>query len=255
MSKYIPALLGALTIVIASPSQAALYDITYTGVVSSGYDQTGVFLGHDSDLTGQAFTAAFTLNYPLPAGTTEYDDGQTHYAYGGWGYGAPSFVSGKITINGKSDSVSGSYISAEYLQKLSTGDYFGTSSYDNISSDPSSYKYSYIDTWIQSTNDNYLNGTSFTQSVNYTTDSNDTAGASFQFYEYDYDTGATEKYAYGNLTPSNVTVSVSAVPEQSTWAMMITAFGFAGTAFRRRKPEQFRSSRRGAEPSFAAATA
>ena len=110
----------------------------------------------------------------------------------------------------------------------------------DYSTSTSAESYSYVHAWIQSTNDNYLNGPDVTQNINYTADSNDFVGGYFQFYDYDSTSGTYEKYAYGNLTPSNVTVSVSAVPEQSTWAMMITAFGFAGAAFRRRGSSQNR---------------
>lgn len=248
MLKSMSALLGASLLVITAPSDAALYDITYTGMVSSGYDQTGVFLGQNTDLAGQAFTAVFTLNYPVPSGAYEYDDGQTHYAYGGDNYstGTPSFLSGKITINGKTDTVSGQYVSYPWLQNLPGQDYLWDDSEDYDQSDPNKYSYSYIQSWIQSTNDNYLTGSSLTQNVNYVADSNDSVGGYFSFDEHDANTGVYEKYAYGYLSPSSVTVSVSAVPEQSTWAMMITAFGFAGTAFRRRKSDGSHDSRQAA---------
>jgi len=233
MLKSVSALLGASLLVITAPSYAALYDITYTGVVSSGYDQTGVFLGQNTDLAGQAFTAVFTLNYPVPSGAYDYKDSTQHYAYGGDAYSTPWVQSTKITINGKTDTVSGQWSGYAYQYDLPGQDYVYNESYDYDQT--SSYYSGYITSWIQSTNDNYINGPDLTQPVNYTSDSNDATGGYFQFANYDQATGIYSKYAYGNLTPSSVTVSVSAVPEQSTWAMMITAFGFAGTAFRRRK--------------------
>ena len=233
MSKYIPALAGALMIVVASPSQAALYDITYTGTVSSGYDQTGVFLGNNTDLAGQAFTAVFTLDYPVPSGAYDYKDSVQQQLSGGDAYGSAPFLSGKITINGKTDTVSGQYSSYVYQYDNPGQDYI---SHDSQDYDPSTGSLnSYIYAWLQSTNDNYLNGPDVTQNLNYNIDSNDYTGGYFHFMNYDTASGTYDKYAYGYLTPSNVTISVSAVPEQSTWAMMITAFGFAGTALRRRK--------------------
>lgn len=242
MSKYLPALLGASMLVIAAPSQAALYDITYTGVVSSGYDQTGVFLGNNTDLAGQAFTAVFTLNYPVPAGAYDFSDPTYQQLLGGDYYGSPSFLNAKITINGKTDTVSGQFYDHALNQYYPGQDYVYHVSQDYIGG-PTLYKNNQIYSYIQSTNDNYLIGPDITQSLNYTADSNDFTGGYFNFSQDIDADGAYEKYAYGNLVPSNVTVSVSAVPEQSTWAMMITAFGFAGTAFRRQKPGDSRPYR------------
>ena len=243
MRKYRSALLGVSLIVTTAPSQAALYDITYTGVVSSGYDETGKFLSAGSSFANNPFTAVFTLNYPVPVGAYEYKDSVTHQVGGGDVYGTPSILSAKITINGRTDSVSGNYIGLDYLYDGPGQDNVYHDAQDFSSSLPNdwSFVYSYVYTEF----DNYLNGPDITQTVSYTADSNDHVGGGFQFREYDEVAGAYNKNAYGNLSPSSVTISVSAVPEQSTWAMMITAFGLTGAAFRRRRTGEVLEQRSG----------
>lgn len=43
-----------------------------------------------------------------------------------------------------------------------------------------------------------------------------------------------------NLTPFNYTITVAAIPEPSTWAIMIVGFGMAGTGLRQARRHTFR---------------
>ena len=73
---------------------------------------------------------------------------------------------------------------------------------------------------------------SITAPFSYTVGPGDFAYANFQFYTYDSSIGKQTDYTYGSAILSNLTVEVagiSAVPEPSTWAMMI--LGFAGVGF------------------------
>ena len=67
------------------------------------------------------------------------------------------------------------------------------------------------------------------QPLSYT--ANSSGGSQFWFYY-----GADEANPISFYTDGNpITVTVSAVPEPATWAMMIIGFGGAGVAIRRRR--------------------
>jgi hypothetical protein len=60
-------------------------------------------------------------------------------------------------------------------------------------------------------------------------------GCSFQIYEFTDPANPTAQ-ALGNLTVSTVELSISGVPEPSTWAMMLLGFMGVGFLAYRRKP-------------------
>jgi hypothetical protein len=47
---------------IVSPATSDIVHVTYTGVVSAGYDQTGVFGPANTSLTGQPYIASYTFD-------------------------------------------------------------------------------------------------------------------------------------------------------------------------------------------------
>jgi hypothetical protein len=64
----------------------------------------------------------------------------------------------------------------------------------------------------------------------------------FQFYSWDYENWTTDENIYGNLDSDSVTFKVTtldapigAVPEPSTWALMILGFGLVGGVIRRQQ--------------------
>jgi hypothetical protein len=93
-----------------APAKAAVFDITYVGTVSSGYDTIGLFGNANTDLTGANFSATFRFDTSLsPNGSSgpNYSD-----TYGGAAYSGPSpLVSSSISIGSSAAvPVSGSWI-------------------------------------------------------------------------------------------------------------------------------------------------
>src|ERR1700730_7174197 len=81
--------------------------VTYTGIVSYGYDQTGVFGPANTFLTGDPYTTTYTFD--TTKGVT-YSSPTYNYALGGYGSatGQPSPSLGAVvTINGHSVAIGG----------------------------------------------------------------------------------------------------------------------------------------------------
>ena len=63
--------LGTTVLGVGAPASAAPYTVSVTGVLSSGYDETGHF-GVGTDPSGQAVTFQETYNNPFAATPNTY---------------------------------------------------------------------------------------------------------------------------------------------------------------------------------------
>lgn len=195
-------------------ASAAVVDITYTGTVAAG-SHSGLF-GTPGDLTGASFVLEFRYDTSVP-GTVSHSDPTTNYAYGGTGFGIPAVpgLSASITINGFTQSVIPTFDSQIY------GSNNGVNSYQlhYARADSSNGFRASI------TNFNGLLPATIDAPFTYTVQPGDQMQGSFRI---DNVSGA----AFGELTFATLTErveGVSAVPEPSTWAMMI--LGFCGVGF------------------------
>lgn len=198
-------------------AQAAEYLITYTGTVTAASGDGSAFgVSSATDLDGMSYTAVFTLNYP-DSGATTYGNASITETYGGPAWGNDSPLSAEITINNQEYYINAELYSDEY--KEYGIDY--TLLYDAVLQSYSNgiYFYSYY-------TDNAFNSTNLSENFTYTYTNADSA------YGYvggtDFDIG---------LVPSTVSVttaSISAVPEPTSWALLITGFGAIGFVLRRR---------------------
>lgn len=99
--------LAVVASAMTAPAEASTYLITYTGTVTSGYDQTGVFGNGQSNLTGKEFNAVYTLNYPAPV-ASETNDGTRREIYSGSVYSAASVISSvALSINNVTQTIEG----------------------------------------------------------------------------------------------------------------------------------------------------
>jgi hypothetical protein len=205
--KLVSVVAGVAMLGGVSQASAAIIDATYTGTVSSGIDTLGLFGAAGANLAGSSWVVTYTYDTSLGySKSSPYEN----YVYGGINYGNTSPVlSSMITINGVGKAVDASYYG--YILGKETGS--SNEQYHTVSS--SEYLHNYIY--------NY-NGTlpaSITTPFTHTVDNNDTAYGTF---------GAGTEIIKANL--ASLTVSdhvVAAVPEPSTWAMML--LGFAGIGF------------------------
>jgi hypothetical protein len=221
-------------------AQATTLVITYSGVVSSGIDVTGVFGQAGQDLTGLSYTSVYSLIEPTP-GAVVFTDGTSSTTYGGTAYDVPSPISATLTINGVTLSVGGLYIGVVGRENGLPGDI----GYDLLFHEAQDYTAGTINETnnlvynvIQSYTNNFLGAGDYTTSLNYTVQAGDEASGGFQFFTGNVASGAGPINAYGNLTPQTVNVAgitISAVPEPATWGMMFIGFGVLGAMSRRKK--------------------
>jgi hypothetical protein len=198
-----------------SQASAAIMDVTYTGTVSYGIDTLGVFGTAGANLAGSSWVATYTFDTSLGH---SYSSSNYNEVYGGSIYNNTSPVlSSMITINGVGQAVGGSYAGVVY--GLNNG---GFSKQYHTAEYHSSGHTEYLENYITNTNGSL--SASITTPFTYTVDANDTSNA------YYYLTNGT---GYDSITASLATLTVSdhvaAVPEPSTWAMML--LGFAGVGF------------------------
>ena len=222
-----------IAISFASPTLAEKLTLTFSGSLSSGDDNTGVF-GDNTDLTGESVSVQFFIDTSL--GTRTEADSQLQYI-GGFFYPAQTspVTSGTITVDGVTHVVDfpafgsllesippgvlGDDIEAQVSQ-LSENQTGPVLHFDTISA------------FSQSNSSGQLAPNGFDMPFSYApTDADSSVNATFSVFARNIDTDAIIEDAEGTFRPSLVTLSVSgaATPEPSTWVMM--ALGFAGLGF------------------------
>ncbi len=213
--------IAGLTVEGMATASAAVVDITYTGTVSAG-SHSGLF-GTPGDLTGANFVLEFRFDTSVP-GIVSNSDPTINFAYGGTAFGIPAVpgLSASITINGFTQSVTPTFDSQ--IVGINSG----------LTSQQVHYARADTSNGFQAsiTNSNGLLPATIDVPFAYTVQPGDQMQG---FFRFDNIFGS----AYGELTFATLTETVegvSAVPEPSTWAMMILGFcGVGYMAYRRRR--------------------
>jgi len=232
MTKPIALFAGLALLVSVSQASADIVTITYTGYVNLGaQDVKGVFGG--GDLTGKSYVAKYTFDSSLG---TPFSNGIANTVTGGSGYGVPTpLLSGTVTINGVGHAMPLGYTDQMYAyndggsaQVQHEGRFYENAG--GIITENQVFNRITNNTTAPYT---VLLPLSLTAPFTYTLDANDGYNASVYFSKVDYNQGGIF-LDYVNLTATLTGFeisdpSVGAVPEPSTWAMMI--LGFAGIGF------------------------
>jgi hypothetical protein len=201
------AALGAL---VSTSAFADIVTTTYTGTVI-GIDYAGYFGTAGSNLSNAPFTATYVFDTNL--GSTKYNNGKVAYN-NGFNLNTPA-ISASLAINGETFTftTNGLYYSQLLAQNLATSGNFQSNAQVHSISGADLQNYIY-------TNDpNAPNLTSLTTPFSYTLNT-----------QYSYENSTLFQYGSDNLTLLSTTVTLAgAVPEPSTWAMML--LGFAGIGF------------------------
>jgi hypothetical protein len=216
--KLVSVVAGVAMLGGVSQASAAIMDVTYTGTVTSGglgsgIDWLGFFGTAGANLIGSSWVATYTsdtsLGY-LISSSSKND------VYGGSKFGTTSPVlSSMITINGVGKAVGGSYFGEDF------GYNDGSSSQQyHIAQSGQPGQLQTLQNSISTHNGSLL--ASITTPFSHTVDANDSQTSYF------LDDLSGENF-YANLTSLTVSEHVTAVPEPSTWAMML--LGFAGVGF------------------------
>lgn len=230
--SILPALLlGATVASFASVNgtSASTFNVTYTGIITLGSDLTGVFGVSDpssSAYVGSSYTANFV--YDTTLGTPSVSNSSTYNDFtGGTVFGTTSPVlSATVTVNSQTVSIvppysiaeisaqnTGSFSSQNHLAYLETNN--GDAYFLNLSK-------AFVD----------ANNGSIPASLTQPFTASSGVGGTGEFYLVNFivvDGSAVFSVNTDiRATLDTITVS-SAVPEPSTWAMMI--LGFAGIGF------------------------
>jgi len=252
------AALALATCLPASAASAAILNITYSGSVNQGDDETGVFGLAGQSLAGQAFTAKFVVDTDKP-GALHQSDVWYDMLYGN---GAGSPVSGALTINGVTETF-GSYYGYDgrYDHALQPGCdpasgicgdanfVQGAENFAQQLGEEGGNYIRYAQTAFLSAGGNSSDGTVHGIAhtpVNYTSPPVSLGGYA-SIYDYAENLGdntkttvrkATAYLLVSSVTTQNLTPGLddprTPLPEPSAWALMITGFGMAGTTLRRR---------------------
>jgi hypothetical protein len=251
------AALALATCLSASAASATILNITYSGTVAQGDDETGVFGLGGQSLVGQAFTAKFIVDTDK-AGALHQTLPWYDMLYGN---NAASPVSGTFTLNGVTEAF-GSYYGYDTRadQALNPGcDPMGGACGDgNFQQGAQNF-----DQQLQEEGGNYVRyaQTSFLTAGGSSSDGTVhgiahvpvnyagppvTLGGIAEIFDYSEILGdntkttirkATAYLLVTSVTTQNLTPGVdvpSGAPEPAAWALMITGFGMAGTTLRRR---------------------
>ena len=230
------------TLLLASTASATIMSITYKGMVYAGQDDTGEYGLAGQSLIGQAFTSTFLVDLDAPGALHDADVWYDFFH----GDGAASPVKGTITINGVTQAFgesSGYDNRADHsLQPGCLSDCTDANFVQGAITEGTKFEGG-----IYYSNHHFLSGGGFASDgsvsgiahgpVNYTNPPTYLGG----FMEID-DTATdygnnnaktTLHHAIAYLSVESVTTG--AVPEPTSWALMIGGFGMAGAALRRRR--------------------
>jgi len=213
-----------------TPASATLIDVIYKGTVTAGSspDQIGLFGPADADLTGDAFVATFVMD---TSKGTNYSTATENYITGGTTYGTTSpMISATLEINGMSHTIDGSVNGTVQTflgyPGISNQAYHGATATNN---DP---------LWLDVANAHgaSVGNIPFTIDVplDFVFDSSDVGNGEALFHSgglsTSLDLGPTELiYQYPPTDGGG-----GAVPEPSTWALMLLGFvGLSAFGYRR----------------------
>lgn len=216
----IAAPLAALALVWSSAASATILVATYTGTVSSGFDQIGLFGAPDSSLAGEAYVARYTYDTSLGVHDTSLPDFDEVVGGGGC-CGIASPISGTLTINGMTQSVFGTVEGFAVTEPLNNF-------MEDLVHDTNVGNNSTVDNTLQSFVVGYfpanIDGTLALRNV--------------------LNQGAAQFSIFNSLTGASISTSADltgegtvqiAVPEPSTWTLAILGLGGAGAMLRRRR--------------------
>jgi hypothetical protein len=227
--KLVSVIAGVAMLGGVSQASAAIMDVTYTGTVYQGTDTLGVFGG--GSLVGLSWVATYTYDTSLG-----YRDTTTNHdnVWGGPYYGSTStspVLSSMITINGVGKAVAGSYAAYLYAENNGAGGFGEEYHYASNASDAQAeVLINFISNSLGSL------PASLETPFTHTMDSRDSIRAYYSLN--DYNLGSETIFA--DLATLTVTEHVAAVPEPSTWAMMLLGFAGVGfAAYRKRKNGTF----------------
>ena len=213
------------------PAQANIVTATYTGTITSGISCSSAC----TELDGVSFTAVF--NYDPNIAGFQLNTPNYSHAFGGGLLGTVPMISESFSINnGPALNFSSFDGGAIQSYRDENGSSQGHSSTFLIST-PQLFFVQSADVFIGSLTTSIP--LSLSSPFTYTLQAGESGSGSFHYRYIDFTTGLSEILS-ADLAPTTLTVTVAespvaAVPEPSTWAMMILGFCGLGLLAYRRK--------------------
>ncbi len=226
--------LAVLALAAPLPAAATIVRVTYTGIVAGGVDVTGVFGAAESDLAGARYRAVTVFD------TSRGERSVTSLSesvIGGTRLGTQGpALSSAITINGITASFVPDDLSLILSARAPGAPFLPFSQqYHEANHVLNADGYSendFIKNGIEDDSEAPLLPFGIETAFGYRVQPSDFVGnSSFQFLHC-CDPDGNGYYAYGDLLPQFLRVSV---PEPGSWAMLIAGFGLVGAAARRRR--------------------
>ncbi len=204
----------------AAPSAATIYTITYAGTIS-GVVQQGAAGPASAIHDGQSFLTRYTIDTGLGLRTTS---SPVDEVAGGPATGLTLPVTTAFFVDGVRQSA---FTTTPYASAhLDAGSFDLTSAIANFSSTSSTFYGLYTSTALSNQPvDLDIQPHGFAASA---------SSGRYISYAFNAVTGTYDSLELGQLDIASVAVN-SLVPEPATWVLLITGFGLAGTAARRRR--------------------
>lgn len=233
----------------AAPAGAAVVVATYTGQIIEGSDPDGVFGTPTRDLADHGIIARLTFD--TRRGTL-FHDRPTYREVRGNGTGSP-FLNASVTINGHTEQLlswqgDGAYGYANELRSERSGPFgeFLGFEYEDQVAHYTEVNFGFLRDWLYASvtdnrQGNIIDTVDPAVTFDYVLQPGDTGIGSFTHFFVDI--GRTESFG-GAFNVTRISVApAAAVPELSTWALLLSGFGLAGAALRQRRlPGQDSSS-------------
>lgn len=215
------------------PAQAALFVATYSGVVKNGYDVSNVFGG--ASLDGVAFSARYLIDDATSGASSNYGIYSSSIA-GGTGFGhadGTSPVSAIYTI-GSLTFTSGQ--GGANVQQ--SNDLWGSDGTYHTALPGMALAGLQINGYNQLQGPSIVSISDFRTPLEYDVQSGDGSFGGFtigHFVSGSFYGLAGGSFSNTHLSIGPVASESSAVPEPTSWAMMIAGFGLAGSTLRRQR--------------------
>lgn len=230
-------------LLLASQARAATLIVAYQGVVSNGFDLTGVFGQAKTSLTGDAFKVTFVFDDKDPRGFSQYDPPlRSSFNYmdmSGQIFSAPRI---SVEINHHSFSfycASPDYCAYDHAAQSGYSHTWGVTDNLNYFAVDTTVTAIYrrdIDLGITSSLNHFVTNFDYHTPLFHTIAPGDLFQGHLLISDEIIPNGLPvpsyfSKYVMADLVPLSVSV---ALPEPTVWTMMILGFGMVGLAARRR---------------------
>ena len=237
----------------ADQAGAAVTVFRWSGYVEGGTD-TGVYLPGGGNLTGLKFTYTAVVNDDIRTPFDYQTAGVISDIYGGsvYGAGAPSPVSGVMTINGVSSLVTGDYF-GQQTNQINASNTWGNGHYRLVESrtdsiDPVTGELSETDLYVIDTlgllpiSWDYHDPASFSLATTGAILTANGGGVVGVTRAYVSRPDGSIAQAQADVVTTRLTIS-SGVPEPAAWTLMLTGIGGLGACLRARRRRPFRPAR------------